>query len=239
MPRYTIDKPVHRDKVMSKFDKPKFDKPKLNKPKFDEPKSNDRPNQSKSLPSTAELHPVQLDETIVAGRRPKQLSPLDRLLRDMPDFNSIQQVTPVGISVNVRFDVKKFENKISKILKTKDIDVGVRNLLKYLEYLKENIKLPCNVTGREDFPWEEEYVIGSGSKKEYERLKKTQPSYTDTFLMSWFKDSVHPEDGIFVSLQRLTDKKEFLLPLVDLKTSDASSPNNQLLDDYTIWFVNY
>jgi hypothetical protein len=217
----------------------KFDKPKLKKHKLDEPNSNDRPNPSKSLPSTAELHPIQLDETIVAGRRPKPLTAIEQLLMNMPDFNSILQLAPAGISGDVRFDVKKFENKISQILNTKDIDVGVRNLLKYLEYLKENIKLPCNVTGREDFPWEEEYVSGTGSKKEYERLKKTKPSYTDTFLMSRFKDSVHPEDGIFVSLQRLTDKKEFLLPLVDLKTSDASSPNNQLLDDYTIWFVNY
>jgi hypothetical protein len=217
----------------------KLDKPKIKKPKLDEPKSNDRPNQSKSLPSTAELHPIQLDETIVAGRRPKPLTAIEQLLMNMPDFNSILQLAPAGISDDVRFDVKKFESKISQILNTKDIDVGVRNLLKYLEYLKENLKLPCNVTGREDFPWEEEYAIGSGNKKEYERLKKTQPSYTDTFLMSRFKDSVHPEDGIFVSLQRLTDKKEFLLPLVDLKTSDASSPNNQLLDDYTTWFINY
>ncbi|NJK65809.1 MAG: hypothetical protein HC789_21060 [Microcoleus sp. CSU_2_2] len=217
----------------------KLDKPKIKKPKLDEPKSSDRPNQSKSLPSTAELHPIQLDETIVAGRRPKPLNDLARLLMEMSDFNSIAQLTPADISGNVRFDVKKFENKISQILNTKDIDVGVRNLLKYLEYLKANLKLPCNVTGREDFPWEEEYVAGSGSKKEYERLKKTQPSYTDTFLMSRFKDSVHPEDGIFVSLQRISDKKEFLLPLVDLKISEASSPNNQLLDDYTTWFVNY
>jgi hypothetical protein len=65
---------------MPKFDKPKFDKPKLNKSKFDDPKSKEPPDRSKSLPTAAQLHPVQLDETIVAGRRSKQLNQLDRLL---------------------------------------------------------------------------------------------------------------------------------------------------------------
>jgi hypothetical protein len=53
---------------------PKFDKPKLNKSKFDGSQSqDDRPEPSKSLPA-AKLAPIQLDETIVAGRRPKKLS---------------------------------------------------------------------------------------------------------------------------------------------------------------------
>ena len=224
---------------MPKFDKPKFDKPKLNKSKFDDPKSKEPPDRSKSLPTAAKLHPVQLDETIVAGRRSKQLNQLDRLLMDLPDFHYSQPTMPAALTESARFDLEKFESKISKILTAKNIDVGVRSLLKYLEYLKKNIKLPCSVKGRSPFMWEEEYASGSGSKKEYERLKKTKPSYTDTFLISRFKDSVHPEEGIFVSVQRLTDRKEFLLPIVDLAASDAASPNNQLLDDYAIWFLNY
>lgn len=218
---------------------PKFDKPKLNKSKFDGSQSqDDRPNQSKSLP-TAKLPPVQLDETIVAGSRPKKLSQLDRLLMQMPDFHLGQLALPVDIEGNDPFDVKEFESKISKILNAKNIDVNVKKLTKYLEYLKQNIKFPCRVTGREEFAWEEEYVLGSGSKKEYERLKKTQPSYTDTFQISQFEDSCDPEEGIVVSVQRLSDKKKFLVPLVDLEACDESSPNNQLLDDYAVWFVNY
>ena len=37
------------------------------------------------------------------------------------------------------------------------------------------------MTGIEDFQWEEPYVIGGWSQKEYERLKKTQPSYRDHY----------------------------------------------------------
>jgi len=62
----------------------KFDKPKIKKPKFD-----DRLNKTKSLLSEAELPPIQLDETIIAGRRPKPLNSVERLLMEIPEFNSV------------------------------------------------------------------------------------------------------------------------------------------------------
>ena len=51
----------------------------------------------------------------------------------------------------------------------------------FFEHLRRSLVLPCEVTGIEDFQWEEVYVIGPGSRKEYERLKKHQPSYRDRF----------------------------------------------------------
>ncbi len=45
-------------------------------------------------------------------------------------------------------------------------------------------------------------------------------------------------DGIFVNVQRVSDKKKFVLPLADLKSIDKKSKNCQLLDDYSVWFVN-
>ncbi|MGL5061059.1 MAG: calcium-binding protein [Microcoleus sp.] len=218
---------------------PKFEKPKLKKSKFPESQSqDDRQEQSKSG-LTAKLPPIQLDETIVAGRRPKKLSQLERLLMEMPDFNLGQLAIPVEIAGSEPFEVKEFETKVSKILNSKNIDVNGKKLTKYLEYLKQNLRFPCLVTGREDFAWEEEYVLGSRSKKEYERLKKTQPSYTDTFSIAQFEDSFNSDEGLIVTVQRLSDKKQFILPLVDLEACDESSPNNQLLDDYAVWFVNY
>jgi hypothetical protein len=218
---------------MSKFDKPKFDKPRLVKPQLD-----DRPNKSKSLPSIAELHPIQLDETIVAGRRPKPLNHIQRLLSEMPDFDSLEARMPIGTSGSAPFNLKEFERKLSQILNPNN-DVGVKNFLKYLEYLQQNMIIPCNVTGREEFRWEQEYLSGSGKKKEYEKLKKTQPSSTQIFQIVRVRDSVSKNDGIMVDVQRLTDKQTFILPLVDLKAIDARSPNNQLLEDYTLWFINY
>ncbi|PHX57024.1 hypothetical protein CP500_002215 [Tychonema bourrellyi FEM_GT703] len=212
----------------------KFDKPKLKKPKFD-----NRLNKSKSLLSEAELPPIELDETIIAGRRPKPLNSLERLLMEIPEFNSIEPEMLTGRDGIIHFNIKEFDQKIAKILHSKSIDVGIENLVRYLAYLKKNLQLPCNVTGRQDFPWEEEYVIDSGNKKEYQKLKKSQPSYTDIFEIKQFKDSVYHDEGILVEVKRLSDHKEFVLPLVDLVTSDEDSQNNEFLDDYSTWFINH
>ena len=45
----------------------------------------------------------------------------------------------------------------------------------FFKHLKSNLLLPCEVTGIEDFRWEEPYVIGGWSQRDYERLKVTQP----------------------------------------------------------------
>ena len=136
-------------------------------------------------------------------------------------------------------EYEKQEKRIIVILGTKKLDVTRNTLSTYLKYLKNHVEIPCQLTGIEDFEWEEAYVFGFGSKKEYEELKKTQPSYTDKFNLIDFIDDIDDEyDGIFVNVQRLSDKKEFILPLADLKSTDKKSKNYQLLDDYSVWFVN-
>jgi hypothetical protein len=39
-------------------------------------------------------------------------------------------------------------------------------------------------------------------------------------------------------MKRVSDKKKFTLPLAELKAADKRSKNYQLLDDYSVWFVN-
>jgi len=41
-----------------------------------------------------------------------------------------------------------------------------------------------------------------------------------------------------VDVERLSDKKNFILPLADLKSTDTASKNYQLLDDFSVWLVN-
>jgi hypothetical protein len=117
--------------------------------------------------------------------------------------------------------------------------VSGKTLAIYQAYLTEHLKLPFQVTGREDFPWEERYVFGHGSNAEYERMKKTNPSYTDTFELLGFED--HPNDwsGIQARIKRITDKKVFVMGLDWLEAIDEKSPNHQLLEDYSSWFVNH
>lgn len=52
---------------------------------------------------------------------------------------------------------------------------------RFFEYLKTELQFPCDVTGIEDFRWEEIYVLGPGDPEEYEALKKSQPSYRDHY----------------------------------------------------------
>ncbi|MEW6730616.1 MAG: SEC-C metal-binding domain-containing protein [Acidobacteriota bacterium] len=131
------------------------------------------------------------------------------------------------------------DTRIEAILGTKRLDVTKKTIKTYLTYLKQNITLPCELTGIEDFDWEERYVFGYGSKKEYEELKKTHPSYTDEYNLLSFQDDIDVDTGILVKVQRISDKKQFTLPLADLEATNEQSHNYQLLDDYSVWFVNY
>ncbi|SHE19540.1 calcium-binding protein [methanotrophic endosymbiont of Bathymodiolus puteoserpentis (Logatchev)] len=112
-----------------------------------------------------------------------------------------------------------------------------KTLNKYFKYLKNNLDSPCIMTGIEYFPWEESYVFGYGSKKEYEKLKKDNPSYKDIFELVAFENDV--DEQILVKVKRQSDKKKFIIELDCLKAIEVTSKNYQALDDYSVWYVNY
>jgi hypothetical protein len=113
----------------------------------------------------------------------------------------------------------------------------------FYNYLKANLQLPCEVTGIEDFRWEERYVIGGWSKQEYKQLKKIQPSYTDKYelldieLDGWSEWKLFDED-LVAQVRRKSDGKNFALGLTELRATDKKSSNYRLLDDYAVWLVN-
>ncbi len=114
---------------------------------------------------------------------------------------------------------------------------------KLAAHLRSSLQLPCEVTGIEDFQWEERYAIGGWSPAEYRRLKKTQPSCRDRYqLLSIDSDGASEwtmcNDDIAAHVRRTSDGREFVLGLSELKATDASSANHQLLDDFAVWFVN-
>ena len=114
----------------------------------------------------------------------------------------------------------------------------------FYEYLNNNLSLPCEVTGIEDFRWEESYVFGPGDEDEYEHLKKTHPSYTDKYeLLGIDRESKSEwmlfwEDDIGANVRRTSDGNEFLLGLSELEATDKKSKNYQLLDDFSVWLIN-
>jgi hypothetical protein len=137
----------------------------------------------------------------------------------------------------------KQDQRIADIFGTKDVpDVTDETLETYLDYLKQHLEIPCQVTGIEDmgcFAWEEYYTFGPGSERQYEKLKKKRASYTDTFELLSFDDDYDEDYGLVVNVRRLSDKKKFVLTLSDLKATDKKSKNYELLDDFSVWFVNW
>jgi hypothetical protein len=132
------------------------------------------------------------------------------------------------------------DQRIADIFGTQNVpDVDTETLEHYLAHFKQHLAFPCQLTGIEDFDWEEYYVIGPGSKADHERLRKTRPSSMDTYDLLSFEQEVDPDDGILVHVRRVSDKKKFLLPLATLEVTQKKPPNYQLLDDYAVWFVNW
>jgi len=128
------------------------------------------------------------------------------------------------------------EKRIAAVLGD-DIGRTPENAQRYCAYLKKKLSFPVRVTGIEDFPWEEPYVIGGWDQEEYEELKKTNPSYTDTYDLL---DILNPESEDLVAvIKRISDGQTFQVDLSWLRCVDKRSPAYVMLDDYAVWFVNY
>jgi len=136
------------------------------------------------------------------------------------------------------YSTDETDKRISKILKSQNQEVNEANLTTYYRYLKSNMKKPCILTGMEDFGWEEPYLIGGWDKKEYEELKKINPSFTDQFEYIEFNEEIS-EIGLILDVRRISDKKRFSLFLWDLVVIDKLSDNYQLISDYSYWMSNY
>lgn len=131
-----------------------------------------------------------------------------------------------------------------EILASKHIKVDTINLKKYYNYIIQRIIFPCMLTGIEsmgyDFGWEERYDFGYGSQKERDAYRKNNPSYTDTFeLLEFLHREIKDYGAIPVRVRRVDDHKFFILRLDELKAEDETSDNYTLLNDFSIWAVNY
>ena len=206
------------------------------------PKSNQRQNKKKSQPDTRDLKPIKIDETIVSGKTSK-MNGGENLSITVPLDDFFQQIDSFKI-VEDDYEVEEiheevFEEKLEEVLGTTTFKVNQTNLKKYLKYLKQNLAMPCLVTGVEEFEWEEYYTVGPGSQKEYQKLKKTQPSYTDEFNILKLDNKLDVRDGILAVLERTTDNLKFTLPLAELEGVVEDSVDAKLLQYYGIWFFTY
>jgi hypothetical protein len=111
-----------------------------------------------------------------------------------------------------RFD--KQRQRLADLFGTEGVPaVKTETLERYLDHLKQNLELPCQLTGIEDFPWEAIYVVGPGDREEHEQLRQTQPSYLDTYELLSFGD-ITWRSGIMVNVRRVSDTRfSSFLPL--------------------------
>jgi len=135
------------------------------------------------------------------------------------------------------------DKRLADIFGTQTVPkVTEETLAIYLDYLKQHLEVPCQLTGIESrgcFSWEESYIFGRRRPKEYAQRKKQQPSYTDTYALLSFEDEYGAYESIDVQVRRMSDKKRFVLPLAYLKATEKQSKNYQLLDDYAVWIANW
>jgi len=132
------------------------------------------------------------------------------------------------------------EARIAEVFGTKEIpEVSEQNVLKDRKYLLLNFDRKMILTGREDFPWEEKYVMGAGSRTEYEKLKKVHPSYTDEYQLIDISEQVVEENDLLARVKRLSDRKNFNIGLSWLTTKKQRGKDYQLLDDFATWVVNW
>lgn len=131
------------------------------------------------------------------------------------------------------------DKRIATILEKLDLSVNKENLIQYRDYLIDNLVGQIILTGIEDFSWEEKYLFGYGSKQEYEELKKEKPSYKDQFKLLKILDVEDGEVDLFARVSRISDLKKFEMPLSDLKHVDRKSKYYEILNDFSVWIVNY
>ncbi len=120
----------------------------------------------------------------------------------------------------------------------------VEALDRFHAHLVKNLTLPCLLTSHDEFDWEEPYLRGDASKREYGPLKKTQPSHEDEFeLVTLLTDAKNAwsmggawERSLVARTRRIADGAQFDLPLAELRVVGGRARNHQLVHDYHDWF---
>lgn len=191
---------------------------------------------------------IQLDEGIFGSRIAERISPemiehqLQNFLQKLEDFRMVIEEDEDWDGEDYDYedvDFAELEPKIISILGSKKIQVNWLNLQKYLAYLNKSIHKPCILTGNQEFEWEEYYIFGPGTKKQHQKQRQTKASYIDRFKLINLIKEISESQGIMAEVERLSDKKIFIIPLYQLEEAEPTTANYELIDNYVTWFENY
>jgi hypothetical protein len=110
---------------------------------------------------------------------------------------------------------------------------------RYLHYLRKNVRHPCLLMGRQEFPWEVPFIDGGWESSAYQEMKKNKATFTDQLALVEFLDLPDGRNKIVARVRRTDDQKEFELDLDLLECIDFKSENYQLIDDYAVWLEHF
>jgi hypothetical protein len=131
------------------------------------------------------------------------------------------------------------EQRIAEIVGADNLTVTLKSLTLYRDHLRRNLDTPCIMTWLEGFPMKENPVFGYDDETKYEPPKEKQPSHKDIYELKRFEELIDEVHGILVKVKRIHDNQRFILDLASLKGLEETSKNYKLLDDYSVWFINY
>src|SRR5437899_47995 len=98
------------------------------------------------------------------------------------------------------------DRRIADIFGTQKVPkVTEETLAIYLDYLKQHLEVPCQLTGIESrgcFAWEASYIFGRRRPKEYAQRKKKEPSYTDIYIFLSVEEEYDPYTGLAGKVKR-------------------------------------
>src|SRR5436189_2338307 len=108
------------------------------------------------------------------------------------------------------------DKRLADIFGTQTVPkVTEETLAIYLDYLKQHLEVPCQLTGIESlgcFAWEASYIFGRKRPKEYAQRKKKEPSYTDIYTFLSVEEEYDSSDGLAGKVKRMSNNKRIVLP---------------------------
>ncbi|BDC99582.1 calcium-binding protein [Persicobacter psychrovividus] len=118
------------------------------------------------------------------------------------------------------------EIRISEIIQDSSLVVSTGTLIKYLEYIKKNVKLPLKVTG---VAWD--FL--------YSDYGADTPNGRQVFELIGFDNNVEQCSNLFAEVRSVASGKVFSLQLFEFQALDQASKEGQILADYSYWIENY
>lgn len=132
------------------------------------------------------------------------------------------------------------EKRLQQIWNSTQIpEVSMQSLAIMHQALHQGLSKNFPLNSKEPFPWEINYVYGTGDIKEHQKNRASQASYEDAFKFQSVSTQISMKTGIQIQIERIEDGQSFAVPLINLEAAEKESPEYQAIADYQLWWSDY